>query len=235
MRTVILCGGKGTRAYPLTLDVPKPLLEIDGQPVLRQVMDVYAAQGFSDFVLAAGYKIELIEAFVADVPPAWRVEVVDTGEDTNTGGRVLRCRDLVDDTFFVTYADGVGNVNLEALLEFHRGHAGLATLTTVPLPSQYGTIVFNGGGRVTEFREKPQLLDHHINAGYFVFDREAFDHWGGEDLENEVLPSLGAAGRLFAFRHQGFWRSMDTYKDALELTRLSASGNAPWRAAPPPG
>lgn len=234
MRTVILCGGKGTRAYPHTVDVPKPLLEIDGQPVLRQVMDIYAAQGFTDFVLAAGYKIDLIREFATGVPLEWRVDVVDTGEDTNTGGRVLCCRDLVGDTFFVTYADGVGNVNLEALLAFHRGHGGLATLTTVPLPSQYGTIVFDGVGRVAEFREKPKLLDHHINAGFFVFDSDAFEHWGGEDLENEVLPSLGAVGLLFAFRHLGFWRSMDTYKDALELTRLCASGSAPWRDAPPP-
>jgi glucose-1-phosphate cytidylyltransferase len=235
MRTVILCGGKGTRAYPHTIDVPKPLLEVDGQPVLRQVMEVYAAQGFADFVLAAGYKIELIEAFVEHLPEAWRVDVVDTGEDTNTAGRVLRCRDLVGDTFFVTYADGVGNVNLAALLAFHRIHGGVATLTTVPLPSQYGTIVFDGGGRVAEFREKPQLVDHNINAGFFVFDSEAFDHWAGEDLENEVLPALGAAGLLFAFRHNGFWRSMDTYKDALELSRLCAGGSAPWRAAPPLG
>lgn len=233
MRTVILCGGKGTRAYPHTVDVPKPLLEIDGQPVLHHVMEVYAAQGFKDFVLAAGYKTELIEEFARTVPAGWGVEVVNTGEDTNTGGRVRRCRDIVGDTFFVTYADGVGNVNLTTLLQFHRGHGGLATLTTVPLPSQYGTIVFDTSGQVAEFREKPQLPDHHINAGFFVFDSGAFDHWQGEDLENEVLPALGASGHLFAFRHAGFWRSMDTYKDAVELTRLCAGGQVPWKEPPP--
>lgn len=233
MRTVILCGGKGTRAYPHTIDVPKPLLEIDGQPVLRQTMDIYAAQGFTDFVLAAGYKMDLIAEFAASLPNDWRVDVVDTGEDTNTGGRVLRCRERVGDRFFVTYADGVGNVNLTALLEFHAGHSGVATLTTVPLPSQYGTIVFEPDGRVEEFREKPRLPDHHINAGFFVFDAEAFEHWGGEDLENDVLPSLGDRGLLFAFRHDGFWRSMDTYKDAVELTKLCVGGHAPWKDPPP--
>lgn len=233
MRTVILCGGKGTRAYPHTVDVPKPLLEVDGVPVLQHTMEIYAAQGFTEFVLAAGYKIELIKEFADGVPMGWDVEVVDTGEDTNTGGRVERCRALVGDTFFVTYADGVGNVNLSDLLDFHASHPGVATLTTVPLPSQYGTIVFDASGRVEEFREKPRLVDHDINAGFFVFDRAAFDHWGGEDLENDVLPALGAQGLLYAFRHRGFWRSMDTYKDAVELTKLSLDGQAPWKEPPP--
>ena len=233
MRTVILCGGKGTRAYPHTVDVPKPLLEVDGVPVLQHTMEIYAAQGFTEFVLAAGYKIELIKEFADGVPMGWDVEVVDTGEDTNTGGRVERCRGLVGDTFFVTYADGVGNVNLLDLLDFHASHPGVATLTTVPLPSQYGTIVFDASGRVEEFREKPRLADHDINAGFFVFDRAAFDHWGGEDLENDVLPALGAQGLLYAFRHRGFWRSMDTYTDAVELTKLSLDGQAPWKEPPP--
>jgi glucose-1-phosphate cytidylyltransferase len=224
--TVILCGGKGTRAYPHTVDLPKPLLEVAGQPVLRHVMELYAGQGYTRFVLAAGFKHELVREFARDLP--WDVEVVDTGEDTNTGGRILRCRDLVDGSFFATYADGLGNVDLEELARFHAGHAGAATLTTVPLPSQYGTLDCDGDGRVQNFREKPVLPDHWINGGFFVFDRRVFDGWEGEDLERDVLPALGRRGELFAYRHRGFWKSMDTYKDALELTKLCGEGEPPW-------
>jgi glucose-1-phosphate cytidylyltransferase len=184
VRTVILCGGKGTRAYPHTVEVPKPLLEVSKRPVLEHLMEIFAGQGYTDFVLAAGFQLGRIEAFAAELDRSWAIEVVDTGEDTNTGGRVRRCADHVGDEFFVTYADGLGNVDLEALRSFHRGHAGAATLTTVPLPSQYGTLELEPDGTVRGFREKPRLPDHPINAGYFVMDRRVFDLWPdpGEDL-----------------------------------------------------
>jgi glucose-1-phosphate cytidylyltransferase len=226
--TVILCGGKGTRAYPHTVEVPKPLLEVAGQPVLRHVMELYAEQGWQRFVLAAGFKAELIAEFAAGLPAGWHVEVVDTGEDTNTGGRILRCRNYVEESFFATYADGLADIDLDALATFHASHAGAATLTTVPLPSQYGTLDCDDEGRVRNFREKPVLPDHWINAGFFVFDKAAFDAWQGEDLERDVLPALGGRGELFAYRHRGFWKSMDTYKDALELTKLCGEGHPPW-------
>jgi glucose-1-phosphate cytidylyltransferase len=226
--TVILCGGRGTRAYPLTVEVPKPLLEVAGRPVLRHVMELYAEQGWQRFVLAAGFKAELIREFADGLPPGWDVEVVDTGEDTNTGGRILRCREYVEDVFFATYADGLADIDLQALAAFHGSHPGAATLTTVPLPSQYGTIDCDADGRVGNFREKPVLADHWINAGFFVFDTAVFDGWEGEDLEREVLPGLGRRGELFAYRHHGFWKSMDTYKDALELTKLCGEGHPPW-------
>lgn len=226
--TLILCGGKGTRAYPHTASVPKPLLEVGDRPVVQHVMEIYAAQGFVDFVLAAGYLIEQIEEFASSLPEQWSVRIVDTGEDTNTGGRVRRCREMLGDRFFVTYADGLGNVELSALLDFHAAHGGAATMTTVPLPSQYGTIEFGASGRVERFREKPRLHDHFINAGYFVFDQGAFDFWVGDDLEGEVLPELGRAGALYAFEHHGFWKSMDTYKDSVELSALCAEGSGPW-------
>jgi glucose-1-phosphate cytidylyltransferase len=234
MRTVILCGGRGTRALPSTLEVPKPLLEVGGRPVLGHLMGIYAAQGFTDFVLAAGYLHEQVEAFAAGLPPDWEVEVVDTGADTNTGGRVRRVADRVGERFLLTYADGLGNVDLHALLAFHEGHPGAATLTTVPLPSQYGTLHFDDEGRVHGFSEKPRLRDHPINAGYFVVDRRAFDLWPepGEDLEREVLPALGQRDELYAFRHAGFWKSMDTYKDAVDLGALCADGPGPWLAPP---
>lgn len=232
MRTLILCGGKGTRAYPRTLEVPKPLLEVHGRPILEHVMWIYARQGFIDFVLAGGFKVELIEEFAGTLPSAWTVEVRDTGEETNTGGRVASCAPDMGDTYFVTYADGLGDVGLESLLAFHRAHSGAASMTTVPLPSQYGTIQAGEDGRVVEFTEKPRLSDHWINAGFFVLDRRAENWFVGDDFEREMLPALGSAGQLFAYRHHGFWRSMDTYKDALELTALCQEGSPPWEDAP---
>lgn len=228
MRTVILCGGKGTRAYPHTETLPKPLLEVNGHPILRQVMEIYAAQGHRSFVLAAGYLSERIAEFAKTVPDEWEVDVVDTGEETNTGERLRRCRDQVGERFFATYGDGLGNVDLADLLAFHEQHGADATLTTVPLPSQYGTIETDGEGQVQEFKEKPTLYGYWINAGFFVFDQRAFDRWEGEDLENEVLPALAHAGHLYSYQHRGFWASMDTYKDALRLTSLCADGSPPW-------
>lgn len=230
MRTVILCGGRGTRAYPRTREVPKPLLEVAGRPVLHHLLDIYAGQGFTDFVLAAGYLAHEIVAFARDLPHAWTVEVIDTGEDTATGERLLRCRDAVSGTFLANYADGLADVDLPALLATHRAHAGCATLTSVPLPSPYGTLELGDDGQVTDFHEKPALLDHRINGGYFVFDDVVFDRWTGTDLEREVLPALAKTGQLHHHRHEGFWRSLDTYKDALELSELAAGPwSPPWR------
>ncbi len=231
MKTVILCGGKGTRAYPYTIDVPKPLLEVGERPVLQHVLEIYARQGYTDFVLAAGYRADMIEQFASGLPDAWSVEVVDTGEDANTALRILRCRDRLGDTFFANYSDGLGDVDLGALAAFHAAHDGAASLTCVPLPSQYGTLELEQQSRIVRFREKPRLPDHLINAGYFVFDQAAFETWPGDDLERDVLPALAAAKTLHAFRHDGFWKSMDTYKDALDLTALCADGDGPWSGA----
>jgi len=229
-RVVILCGGKGTRAYPATALLPKPLLDIAGQPVVRRVMDIYAAQGFTDFVLAGGHQKDLLDEFAAHLREPWDVEVIDTGDDTNTGGRVRALADVVGDTFFVTYADGLGNVDLAGTLAFHRSHSAFATMTAVPLSSQYGTVDFDADGLVVGFHEKPRLSDQFINAGFFVFDKRCFDNWPapGEDLEREVLPAFSEAGQLYVYKHNGFWKSMDTYKDALELSALCDGGSPPW-------
>ena len=234
MKTVILCGGRGTRAYPHTDTVPKPLLDVAGTPILRHVMDIFAIQGFHQFVLATGYLGEQIARYAEDLPADWEVELVDTGVDTGTGARVEMCRPLLGDRFMVTYGDGVGNVDLRCLLDFHEGSRGAATLTTVPLPSPYGTVELEGEGRVRAFQEKPQLPEHWINAGFFVFDDSVFDTWEGDDLEQQVLPPLAASGRLFAYRHNGFWASMDTYKDALRLSSLCQDGSPPWLPVPAP-
>ena len=228
MRTLILCGGKGTRAYPRTLEVPKPLLEVGGRPVLGHVMEIYARQGFTDFVLAAGFKAGLVADFAATLPSGWRVEVLDTGEETNTGGRLAMCAPVMGERYLLTYADGLGDVDLRGLLEFHDAHGGAATMTTVPLPSQYGTVRFTAEQQVVDFVEKPRLADHWINAGYFVLDARARELFAGQDLERETLPALAGAGELYAYRHTGFWRSMDTYKDAMELSALCSEGEAPW-------
>lgn len=234
-RVLLLCGGRGTRAYPHTVQVPKPLLEVGDRPVLRHVMEIYADQGFTDFVLAAGYKARMIEEFAAGLPSSWNVAVTDTGDDTNTADRIRQSLDRLTPTFFASYGDGLGDVDLDCLLTFHRSHAGSATVTTVALPSPYGTIEPDIDGRVMRFREKPQLPDHQINAGFFVFDQSAFTTTSGDDLERDVLPALGRAGQLYAYPHPGFWRSMDTYKDSVELTALCADGKPPWKVPPRAG
>lgn len=228
MWTLVLCGGKGTRAYPHTLEVPKPLLDVAGQPILRHVLEIFAQQGARRFILAAGYKIVMIREFATTLPADWEVKVIDTGEDANTGSRILRCRDLLTNRFLATYGDGVGNIDLRALLRFHEASGGMATITTVPLPSQFGTVETDGAGRVLEFKEKPRLFDHWINGGFFVIEPTVFATWAGDDLENEVLPALAGAGELRAYKHFGFWKSMDTYKDAVDLTDLARSDRPPW-------
>jgi glucose-1-phosphate cytidylyltransferase len=233
MRTAILCGGKGTRAYPKTVEMPKPLLDVAGEPILRHVMGIFAAQGHTDFVLAAGFMAEMIDDFATTLPAEWDVEVVDTGLETNTGERLAKCRDRLGERFFATYGDGLADIDLAALLAFHGEHGGAATVTTVPLRSQFGTLELGTGGRVEKFKEKPILEDHWINGGFFVFDERAFDQWKGDDLERDVLPELAGQGELFAYRHRGFWKSMDTYKDALELTALCRDGEGPRGRIPP--
>lgn len=233
MAVVLLCGGRGTRARPHTREVPKPLLEVAGEPVLAHLLRIYAAQGLTRFVLSAGYLADQVVDFARTLPSAWDVDVVDTGEDTGTAGRIARVADRVGDTFLANYADGLGDVDVAAALDFHRAHPGTATVTTVPLPSQYGTIDAGDDGRVTRFREKPRLTDHRINGGWFVFDRAALDEFVGDDLEHDVLPHLGARGDLYAYEHHGFWQSMDTYKDAVALSELAERPDGPpWAVAP---
>jgi glucose-1-phosphate cytidylyltransferase len=235
LRTVILCGGKGTRAYPQSLEIPKPLISVGESPLLLHLMRIYAGQGFGEFVLAAGYRSDLLREFAQHLSEQaetarWRVEVVDTGEETGTGARIARCAEATElgGRFMATYGDGLGAVDLRSLIEFHTSQRGAFTVTAVPLPSPYGTIESDEGGLVRRFLEKPRLRDHWINAGFFVVERRAFEIWEGDDLEREVLPALATKGELFAYRHEGFWKSMDTYKDALELSALCQEGEGPW-------
>jgi glucose-1-phosphate cytidylyltransferase len=232
---VVLCGGRGTRAYPLTADVPKPLLPVGEHPVLRHVLEVFARQGHTRFVLAAGFRSDAVVAYARTLPPGWDVTVLDTGEETGTGERLRRCRELLGGRFFATYGDGVGNVDLAALLQRHQGHGGAATVTAVPLRSQYGTLDLDGEDRVVAFREKPVLPEHWVNAGFLVLEDAVLDACPGEDLERDVLPALSRSGGLYVYRHHGSWMSVDTHKDLLEMSRLAQEGDAaPWLRLPEP-
>ncbi|HLF27842.1 MAG TPA: glucose-1-phosphate cytidylyltransferase [Anaerolineae bacterium] len=253
---VILCGGASTRLRGSGLDdLPKPLIPIGERPMLWHIMKLYAAFGHSDFVLALGYRGEMIRRYFLEYEPMsrdftialgqarrieyhadhaesnWRVTLADTGATAHTGARVKRIeRYIPGERFFVTYGDGVGNVDLDQLLAFHRGHGKLATLTGVRPFSQFG-VMETDGTRVTGFREKPQV-EGYVNGGFFVFERGVFDYLEEPDdleLEKEPLQNLARDGQLCVYPHTGFWRAMDTFKDVQALTAIWESGQAPWK------
>jgi glucose-1-phosphate cytidylyltransferase len=229
---VILSGGRGTRLQERTKEIPKPLVEVGEWPILWHVVRIYAAQGFRRFFVATGYKGELIEEFVAgeDWPDGVEVECVDTGLDTPTGGRINKLHGrLGSRPFCATYGDGVADIDLADLLAFHRGHGAVATMTVVRPVLQFGVTELNGDGVVVGFQEKPRS-DHWINGGFFCFEPDVFDYLRDDSvLEREPLEALAAGGQLRGYRHSGFWKCMDTYKDAVELNDLWAGDEPPWR------
>jgi glucose-1-phosphate cytidylyltransferase len=231
MDVVILCGGRGTRLQERTQEIPKPLVEIGGQPILWHIARLYAEQGLRRFVLCTGYKGELIEAFVRAQmwPEGVEVTCVDTGLDTPTGGRIHRIADRVGERFCATYGDGLADIDLRAELAFHRRHGATATMTVVRPELQFGIADIDDDDRVTGFHEKPRG-EHWVNGGFFVFERDVFDVLTEESvLERGPLERLAADGQLRAYRHTGFWECMDTYKDAVALNDLWAAGRAPWK------
>jgi glucose-1-phosphate cytidylyltransferase len=233
MRTAILCGGKGTRLGTLGETTPKPLLPVGGRPLVWHIMEIYGSYGFSDFVLCLGHlkgRFEDYFASAADELGDWRVDLADTGPDTPTGGRLLKVADrLRNGDFFATYGDGVADVDVRRLLEFHQSHGRIATLVSVRPRLGFGLVEFGEGGRVTGFDEKP-LLEGWVNGGFFVFKPGIFDYLEEDSvLEREPFERLAADGELMAYPHQGFWSCMDTYKDNLELNEIWASGRAPWK------
>ena len=225
----ILCGGKGTRMRAGGEELPKPLVEIGGRPVLWHVMSLYAAQGFRRFLLLTGNGHGAVERFAETL--AWDVRCLDTGADTPTGGRVHLAREeLGGGTFCLTYADGVADIDLRELLGFHAQRGGAATITVVRPASPWGVAELSDEGRVDGFREKPRL-DSWVNGGFMVMEPRALDSIGpGDVLERAPLERLADSGELYAFRHEGFWDCMDTYKDTLLLNELWERGEAPWRA-----
>lgn len=228
----ILCGGRGTRLQEHTRTIPKPLVEIGGLPILWHVVRLYVHAGFTRFVLCTGYLGDQIEAFVAGHvwPAGVEIACVDTGLDTPTGGRLEAVAErLGGGTFCATYADGVADVDLREVLAFHAAHDGAATMTVVRPELQFGVTDLDGDGRVVGFREKPRS-EHWINGGFFVFDAAVLDRLTADCvLERAPLAGLARDGELRAFRHEGFWDCMDTYKDAVLLNDLWASGAPPWR------
>lgn len=232
-RTVlILCGGRGTRLQEHAPAIPKPLVEIGGRPILWHVMAIYACQGFRRFVLCLGYKGEMIEQFVAscDWPQDSEIVCAPTGLETPTGGRIKRAAEyLPDETFHVTYADGVADIDLTALSSHHQGHGALATVTVVRPELPFGVAEMDAHGRIRGFREKPRA-EHWINGGFLCFEPGVLDYIADDSvLEREPMQRLAAEDQLRGFRHEGFWDCMDTYKDALLLNDLWATGTAPWK------
>ena len=233
MLVAILCGGRGTRLQEHSPEVPKPLVEIGGHPILWHVVRIYAAQGYKRFLLLTGYRGEQIEAFARETywPEGVEVGCADTGLDTPTGGRLWRVRDeLSAAPFLATYADGVADIDLAALRARHEAAGTLAAMTVVRPELPFGVAVLDDEDRVAGFHEKPRA-QHWVNGGFFSFLPGVLDHLREDSvLEREPLEGLAATGELAAFRHEGFWACMDTYKDAVALDDLYTAGEAPWAA-----
>jgi glucose-1-phosphate cytidylyltransferase len=253
MKTAILAGGMGSRLAEETEYKPKPMVEVGGRPLLWHIMQHYAHFGHNEFVVALGYKGEYIKRYMIDYGlteddltiqvgtgdvlrhgnrrPDWTVDLVDTGLPTMTGGRIKRLRQYLDEqTFFLTWGDGVSDVNIDELLKFHRRHGKLATVTAVRPPARFGCMVFEGD-RVREFSEKPQTSEGWINGAYFVLEPEIFEYIEGDATpwEREPMERLARDGQLMAFRHDGFWQCMDTLRDRKLLQSLWETGRAPWK------
>lgn len=255
MKVVLLAGGYGTRISEESQYKPKPMIEIGGKPILWHIMKEYSAFGINDFVICAGYKQYMIKEwfnnyflYMSDVTfdmtdgkkvilheqhaEPWRVTVVDTGDGTMTGGRIKRIQPYIgDETFCMTYGDGVCDVNIRKLIEFHRSHGKLATLTAVLQDQSKGVLNIGGDNAVHSFREKSKLDSAPINAGYMVLEPKVFDYLTGDDciFEQEPLRRLAAEGELMSYQHKGFWQCMDTMREKTELERLWKSGHAPWK------
>ncbi len=254
MKTVILCGGFGTRLSEETQFKPKPMVEIGDMPILWHIMKIYEQYGHGDFYLPLGYKGEVIKDYFLNyhrfTPEVivklrtgeaqfkdgqvedWTVHMIDTGLNSMTGGRLLRLQKwLHPETFMLTYGDGVSNVDIDALLEFHRSHGKIATVTAVRPTARFGGMQFQGDS-VSSFQEKPQTGEGWINGGFFVFNPEIFDYLTDQDatiLEQSPLSSLAARGELMAYKHTGFWQCMDTLRDKKYLIKLWENNQAPWK------
>ena len=257
MKTVILAGGLGTRLAEETETKPKPMVEIGGRPILWHIMNIYRESGYREFVVALGYKGDVVKSYFLNYrylrnnisidfsrgrvevedgePEDWAVRLIDTGLQTQTGGRLRRLApSLGHEAFMVTYGDGVADLDVRDLVAFHRRHGRLATVTAVRPPARFGGLVFDGD-IVTQFAEKPQIGEGWINGGFFVFEPQVLDYIDGDDtmLEREPLERLAADRQLAAYRHEGFWQCMDTLRDVRLLNTLWASGQAPWRTPKP--
>ncbi len=230
MKVVILAGGLGTRIAEETGSKPKPMVNIAGRPILWHIMQNYSNQGYSDFIITTGYKGEVIRDWVKTLNTGWNVTTLDTGLDTQTGGRLLQAINSCGDSIFmVTYGDGLSNVSLKSLLSFHKKSETLATVTAVRPPARFGYLQIKNN-LATHFGEKNQSDTGWINGGFFVFERKVIEFIKGlhEPLETGALPRLAAANNLAAFQHSGFWQPMDTLREKNELEKLALNNPAPW-------
>jgi glucose-1-phosphate cytidylyltransferase len=255
MKAVILAGGRGTRIAEESAVRPKPMITIGGQPILLHIMKIYARYGITEFIICLGYRGYMIKEYFsnfllhsADVAEfdlhrqsvtfgrvtsyPWKVTLVETGEETQTGGRIKRIKQWVehDEAFCLTYGDGVADVDIDALIRHHRTYGAYATVTTVTPPGRFGAIKLDDHGKVTRFVEKPEIDSQVINGGFFVLSPKIFDYIAGDDTvwEHGPLQRLAAEGRLNAYQHGGFWQPMDTIRERELLEDLWASGKAPW-------
>jgi len=253
MKVAILAGGFGSRLAEETEIRPKPLVEIGDQPILWHIMKIYSHFGYNDFVIALGYKGEMIKKYIvefaslgsdlkvdfqtgvvqnnAGLRPDWTVELIDTGLHTLTGGRIKRLEpNIGNETFMLTWGDGVADIDIQALVDFHRSHGKLATVTAVHPPARYGLLDVDGE-KVVAFAEKPQLKDGWINGAFFVVEPEIFDYIKGDNTqwEKEPLERLAKEGQLMAYKHTSYWQCMDTIREKYLLERLWSSGEAPWK------
>lgn len=254
MKVVILAGGFGTRMSEYTDLVPKPMVKIGGKPIIWHIMNIYAKHGHTDFFLALGYKAELVKEYFLNykslnsdftvglksgqveshsvAAPDWKVTLVDTGLESMTGGRVKRMKEYIgDETFMVTYGDGVADIDLSRALAFHREHRKMVTVSAVRPAARFGELELNGS-QVLSFKEKPQLHEGWVNGGFFIIEPEFLNLISGDEtfLEREPLEAAAKMGELMAYRHEGFWQSMDTKREHELLEKLWSSGKAPWIA-----
>ena len=229
MKVVILAGGLGTRLSEHTNTIPKPMIKIGNRPMLWHIMKMYAKFGFTDFYVALGYKGEIIKKYFSKKFSNWNINLIETGQNTMTGGRVKRLKNIIgNETFMLTYGDGLSNINIKKLLKFHKKHKKLVTLSAVRPPARFGVVRFNKN-RVSYFKEKSKLDEGWINGGFFVIEPEFFRYIKNDKtyLEREPLEMICKKKQLFAFKHSDFWQCMDTKRD-LDRLKLIYSKNAPW-------
>jgi glucose-1-phosphate cytidylyltransferase len=230
MKVVILCGGKGERLREHTETIPKPLVEVGNKPILWHIMKIYSHYGYNNFVLCLGYKGDKIkEYFSKETKEKWNIEFVDTGPDTNTGGRIKKIEKYIDtDDFLATYGDGVSDINIKELIEFHKKQGKIVTMTCTNIRSNFGIVNIDDKNMVVGFDEKP-FIDMWINGGFFVFNKKIFNYLDKNSiLENQPLKQLAKERELIAFRYKGFWECMDTYKDTRVLNEMCDKGKAQW-------
>ena len=229
MKVILLAGGFGTRLSEYKDTVPKPMVEIGGKPMLFHIMNLYAKYNHTNFFIALGYKGNIIKKYFSKISKSWSINLIDTVEETMTGGRVKRLQKLIGNaTWILTYGDGLADINLDSLLNFHKKHGKLVTVSAVRPPARFGAIKLNGD-RVTSFKEKSYLGEGWINGGFFVIEPGFFDFINGDNtyLEREPLEKAAHKGELFAYKHNGFWQCMDTKRDKENLEEIYSKG-APW-------